>query len=57
MPILREELTPLNCNQKPFVIIKCETREFVNDLKSIAAKASIQLEEDELIVNDESVDQ
>ena len=47
---------PQTSNQKPYVIIphsKYDTKEYVNNLKSIAAKANIVEEEDDLIVKDE----
>ena len=60
MAILLEEFTTLNCPRlaikKPYVIIphsKYDTKEYVNNLKSIAAKAKIVEEEDDLIVKDE----
>jgi hypothetical protein len=47
---------PQTSNQKPYVIIphsKYDTKEYVNNLKSIAAKANIVEEEEDLIVRDE----
>lgn len=47
---------PQTSSQKPYVIIphsKYDTKEYVNKLKSIAAKANIVEEEDDLIVKDE----
>ncbi len=53
---IRDGGLPRTSNQKPYVIIPhsiYEAKGYVNDLKSIAAKAYIVLEEDELIVIDE----
>ena len=47
---------PQTSNQKPYVISphsKYDTKEYVNNLKRIAAKANIVEEEDDLIVKDE----